>query len=104
LLATPFVTLTVDANGERGLLGVAFDQTSPRTSSFTFYYTSPTPATHNQVSRFTANGDVALAGSEVPIFDLNNLSGATTPTAAPRILGRTEALHRGGRECQRRKL
>ncbi len=25
LLATPFVDLTVDANGERGLLGVAFD-------------------------------------------------------------------------------
>src|SRR5689334_15863427 len=25
LLATPFVSLTVDQNGERGLLGVAFD-------------------------------------------------------------------------------
>ena len=77
LLATPFVTLTVDANGERGLLGVAFDPNFATNQFVYVYYTSPTPATHNRVSRFTANGDVALAGSEVPIFDLNNLSGAT---------------------------
>ena len=32
---------------------------------------------HNRVSRFTANGDVAAAGSEVVILELNNLSGAT---------------------------
>ncbi|MET0167943.1 MAG: PQQ-dependent sugar dehydrogenase, partial [Vicinamibacterales bacterium] len=36
-----------------------------------------TPAVHNRISRFTANGDVAVAGSEVIIFELNNLSGAT---------------------------
>ncbi|HUE80771.1 MAG TPA: PQQ-dependent sugar dehydrogenase [Pyrinomonadaceae bacterium] len=29
---------------------------------------------HNRVSRFTANGDVAVAGSEVPILDLENLN------------------------------
>jgi glucose/arabinose dehydrogenase len=77
LLATPFVTLTVDANGERGLLGVAFDPNFATNQFVYVYYTSPTPATHNRVSRFTANGDVALAGSEVAMFDLNNLSGAT---------------------------
>ena len=77
LLATPFVTLAVDANGERGLLGVAFDPNFATNQFVYVYYTSPTPATHNRVSRFTANGDVALAGSELPIFDLNNLSGAT---------------------------
>ena len=32
---------------------------------------------HNRISRFTANGDVAVAGSEVVILDLDNLSGAT---------------------------
>ena len=32
---------------------------------------------HNRVSRFTANGDVAVAGSEVVILDLNPLSSAT---------------------------
>ena len=80
LLATPFVALTVDSNGERGLLGVAFDPNFATNQFVYVYYTSPTPAVHNRVSRFTASGanpDVAAAGSEVVIFDLNNLSGAT---------------------------
>jgi glucose/arabinose dehydrogenase len=76
LLATPFVTLTVDSNGERGLLGVAFDPNFATNQFVYVYYTATTPTIHNRVSRFTANGDVALAG-EVPIFDLNNLSAAT---------------------------
>ena len=41
------------------------------------YYTATTPAVHNRVSRFTANGNVAVAGSEVILLDLNNLSSAT---------------------------
>ena len=77
LLATPFVTLTVDSNGERGLLGIAFDPNFATNNFLYVYYTATTPAIHNRVSRFTANGDVALAGSEVAILDLNNLSGAT---------------------------
>src|SRR5258705_4333479 len=77
LLATPFVTLTVDSNGERGLLGIAFDPNFAANNFLYVYYTATTPAIHNRVSRFTANGDVALAGSEVAILDLNNLSGAT---------------------------
>jgi len=80
LLATPFVSLTVDANGERGLLGVAFDPNFAVNNFVYVYYTATTPATHNRVSRFTAslaNPDVAAAGSEVAILDLNNLSGAT---------------------------
>jgi glucose/arabinose dehydrogenase len=76
LLATPFVQITVDSSGERGLLGVAFDPNF-NTNHFVYvYYTSPVSPVHNRVSRFTANGDVAVAGSEQPIFDLNNL-GAT---------------------------
>ena len=35
------------------------------------------PAVHNRVSRFTASGDVAAAGSEVVLLDLDNLSSAT---------------------------
>jgi glucose/arabinose dehydrogenase len=77
LLATPFVTVTTDSGGERGLLGVAFDPNFATNQFVYVYYTATTPATHNRVSRFTANGDVALAGSEVAVFDLNNLSGAT---------------------------
>jgi glucose/arabinose dehydrogenase len=77
LLATPFVSLTVSSVGERGLLGIAFDPAFTTNHFVYLYYTSPTPAVHNRVSRFTANGDVAVAGSEVAIFDLDNLSTAT---------------------------
>ena len=76
LLPTPFVTLPVNASGERGLLGVAFDP-SFQTNGFVYvYYTASSPTVHNRVSRFTANGDVAAAGSEVAILDLETL-GAT---------------------------
>ena len=80
LLATPFLTVTVDSAGERGLLGVAFDPNFVSNQLVYVYYTVPTPA-HNRVSRFTANGDVALAGSEVILMDLPNLSTATNHNA-----------------------
>ncbi|MDX6712769.1 MAG: hypothetical protein QOH96_3785 [Blastocatellia bacterium] len=77
LLSTPFVSLTVDSAGERGLLGVAFDPSFPSNNFVYVYYTATTPTAHNRVSRFTANGDVAVGGSEQMILDLNNLSSAT---------------------------
>ena len=77
LLPTPFLTVTVNSSGERGLLGVAFDPQFSVNGFVYVYYTATTPAIHNRVSRFTANGDVAAAGSEVVLFDLNNLSSAT---------------------------
>src|SRR6185437_14848500 len=78
LLPTPFVSLTVDPFGERGLLGVAFDLNFTTNNFVYVYYTATTPTTHNRVSRFTANGDVAVAGSEAATFDLNNLSTSTS--------------------------
>lgn len=77
LLPTPFVTLTVNAVGERGLLGVAFDPAFASNQWVYVYYTATTPTLHNRISRFTANGDVAIPGSEVVIFELDNLSGAS---------------------------
>ena len=77
LLPTPFVTLTVNASGERGLLGVAFDPAFAANHFVYVYYTATTPTVHNRISRFTANGDVAQPGSEVVILDLDNLSSAT---------------------------
>jgi glucose/arabinose dehydrogenase len=77
LLATPFLTVTVDSQGERGLLGIAFDPNFNSNNFIYIYYTATTPAIHNRVSRFTANGDVAVAGSEVPLLNLNNLSSAS---------------------------
>ena len=77
LLSTPFLTLSVDSNGERGLLGIAFDPNFAANNFLYVYYTVTTTPRHNRVSRFTANGDVAVAGSEQPILDLDNLSTAT---------------------------
>ena len=77
LLATPFLTVTVDSAGERGLLGVAFDPNFASNQLVYVYYTATTPTIHNRISRFTASGDVALAGSEVVVMDLPSLSTAT---------------------------
>ena len=77
LLATPFLTVPVDSSGERGLLGVAFDPNFVSNQLIYIYYTATTPTIHNRLSRFTASGDVALAGSETIIMDLPNLSTAT---------------------------
>ena len=77
LLPTPFVTLPVDSRGERGLLGVTFDPDFATNQFVYVYYTTSTTPIHNRVSRFTASGDVALAGSETPILELESLSGAT---------------------------
>ncbi len=77
VLPTPFVTLPVNPSGERGLLGVAFDPNYATNRFIYVYYTATTPAIHNRVSRFTANSsneDVAVAGSEVVLLDLENLS------------------------------
>lgn len=77
LLARPFITLPVDSDGERGLLGVAFDPAFASNNYVYVYYTAKTPAIHNRVSRFTASGDTASSASEFILLDLNNLSGAT---------------------------
>jgi glucose/arabinose dehydrogenase len=70
--------LTVDSNGERGLIGVAVDPDVTSNHFIYIYYTATTPAIHNRISRFTAtaNGELAIAGSEAVLLDLNDL-GAT---------------------------
>src|SRR6267378_2858767 len=77
LLATSFVTLSVDSNGERGLLGVAFDPNFASNHYVYVYHTVPGSPAHNRISRFTANGDVAVANSEFVVVNLDNLSSAT---------------------------
>src|SRR4029434_3076747 len=64
LLSTPFVSLTVDSAGERGLLGVAFDPNFPTNQYVYVYYTVMSNPRHNRVSRFTADGDVAERSEE----------------------------------------
>src|SRR4051794_21284298 len=82
LQATPFTTVPTytSVTGERGLLGIAFDPDYFNNHYVYVYYTALTPAAHNRVSRFTAdpnNPNVAVAGSETVLLDLNNLSTAT---------------------------
>ncbi len=79
LLATPALDLTgrIDARGERGLLGIAFDPDFSQNGYVYLYYTMRATASdpaHNRVVRFTASGDRLLPGSERLILRLNNLS------------------------------
>jgi len=77
LLATPFMHLVVNSDGERGVLGFAFDPQFASNHFVYVYYTTSTSPIHNRVSRFVANGDVVQPGSETVLLDLNNLSSAT---------------------------
>ncbi len=77
LLGAPFVRIAVDSSGERGLLGIAFDPNFASNQFIYVYHTVPGAPAHNRVSRFTANGDVAAAGSQAVILDLDPLSSAT---------------------------
>jgi glucose/arabinose dehydrogenase len=90
-LATPFITLTVNSLGERGLLGIAFDPEFTTNNYIYLYYT--TTGLHNRISRFTANGDVVLAGSEHIILELDLLSGATNHNGGALAFGRDGKLY-----------
>jgi glucose/arabinose dehydrogenase len=92
LLATPFVSLSVSAAGERGLLGIAFDPDFAANQYVYVYYTATTPNIHNRVSRFTASGDVALPGSEVVLVDLEPL-GATNHNGGAIHFGKDGKLY-----------
>lgn len=79
LLDTPFLTVVVDSQEERGLLGVALHPGFANNGVVYIYYTTAEGGTHNRISRFTAdpsNGDVALA-TEEKLLDLPGLSSAT---------------------------
>ena len=76
LLPTPFLSLTVNSGGERGLLGIAFDPQFQSNGYVYLYYTT-TGTVRNRISRFTADGDTAVANSEVILLNLDPLSSAT---------------------------
>jgi glucose/arabinose dehydrogenase len=80
LLPTPFMTLTVDDDGERGLLGVALHPDFATNRWVYLYYTTPENGVHNRISRYTtlaSNQNIVDPGSELRIADLPGLSGAT---------------------------
>ena len=82
LLSTPFVSVDTKAFGERGLVGVELDPDFSSNGFVYVYYTAGT-STANRVSRFTANGDVAVSGSEKVLFQLD-------------VTGGEASIHQGG--------
>lgn len=93
LLATPFIALTVNSSGERGLIGIALDPDFASNNYIYLYYTTNQPQVHNRISRFTANGDVVLAGSESVVLDLDPLSGATNHNGGAMHFGKDGKLY-----------
>jgi glucose/arabinose dehydrogenase len=94
LLPTPFISLPVNSAGERGLLGVAFDPNFAVNNFVYVYYTATSPTIHNRVGRFTAAGDVALAGSETILLELETL-GATNHNGGAIHFGADRKLYVG---------
>jgi glucose/arabinose dehydrogenase len=74
LLATPMLTLAVDSQGERGLLGVTPHPAFANNGFIYVYYTTTQNSTHNRISRFTVSGNTA--SGELVLADLPDL-GAT---------------------------
>ncbi len=82
LQSKPFLSVASDTCGERGLDGICFDPNFATNHYVYVYYTvpaTPTAPAHNRLSRFTAdpaNPDVALAGSETRIMEMDSLGTA----------------------------
>lgn len=64
LLERPFVTIPVEHNWERGLIGVTVSPEFPADPFVYVVYVTDKPFTHHRVSRFRADGDVAVPDSE----------------------------------------
>lgn len=66
---------SLDFQDERGLIGFTLDPDFASNRFVYVHYTTTAPAAHNRISRFTANaaGDLALAGTEQVLLDLDNL-------------------------------
>jgi len=83
VLATPFVTISVNSSGERGLLGVAVDPDFATNRFVYVYYTTSGAPIHNRLARFTAsasNPDVSDPSNPpggLALLDLPDLSSAT---------------------------
>jgi glucose/arabinose dehydrogenase len=93
LLPQPFVTVNTQAIGERGLLGVTRHPDFSNNGWVYVYHTVLTPAIHNRVTRFTANGDLAISSSRKIIFELDDLSAATNHNGGAIHFGRDGKLY-----------
>ncbi len=87
LLEEPFASFPVDANWERGLIGVTVHPDFPKTPSVYVCYVAKDPYPHHRVSRLTAVGDVARPGSERILFEGDDQR---------KLGGKVPAGHQGG--------
>ena len=69
-----FLELTVNSTTDRGVLGVAFDPNFATTPYVYVYYHRPTTPVHGVISRFTVQGDVALAATETVLYTMDDLA------------------------------
>ena len=74
LLPQPFATVDVESSGERGLIGIALHPAFASNGYVYIHSTRVEGGTHNRISRLTAAGDVAAAGSEITLVDLPAVS------------------------------
>lgn len=71
LLTKPFLTLSVDSEGSRGVMGVAFHPDFPGTPYVFVHYTPSGSPIRNVVGRFKVVGDVASRTSETKLVTLD---------------------------------
>ncbi|MEW4488712.1 PQQ-dependent sugar dehydrogenase [Thalassoglobus sp. JC818] len=81
LLPEPFVTLPVDSSWERGVIGVTVDPEFPKVPYVYVCWVAADPYPHHRVSRFEADGNVAIASSEKVLLvgDNQNEMGGKVP-------------------------
>lgn len=94
MLEEPFVRLSSVQNyNEQGLQSIAFDPDFENNGYVYVYYTVQTDqyTGRNRVSRLTADGDVAVPGSEVILLEATYPGGGDRPTDR-----HLSALHNGG--------
>jgi glucose/arabinose dehydrogenase len=95
LLSTEAISLTVDSDGERGLIGVTLDPDFLTNHYIYLYHTIPGSPAHNRISRYTLDGDVVLSGSESIVLDLDDLSSATNHNGGSMAFGPDGKLYVG---------
>ena len=71
-LPAPLLELDVDDFNERGLSGLSFHPDFDRNGLFYVYYTVPREG-RNRLSRFRANGDLTVPGSEEVLMEFDQL-------------------------------
>lgn len=91
LLDEPLLSIEVDDSNERGLGHIVLHPQFEQNGFFYLFYAVP-GMKHNRVSRFTANGNKAIPGSEQIILELDEL-GADIHNGGAMIFGQDGYLY-----------